>query len=404
MTFAASSKYAVSITLVAGTPGRSVPDRLGQRACNHAGNLRTQRVGHSRSLAEAPTLGRRMSESDLQQRRIERTARLPELIGERILVLDGAMGTLIQSHQLDEAGFRGERFANHPRELRGENDLLSVTQPELIAGIHRQYLDAGADIISTNTFNATAISLAEYALEQYAEEINRAAAGVARGTADKVETRDRPRFVAGSLGPTSKTASISPDVNDPGARNVTWDQLVSAYHDAARGLIEGGADLLLIETIFDTLNAKAAIFAVENVFEEVGFRLPLMISGTITDASGRTLSGQTVGAFWNSVRHARPFSVGLNCALGARMLRPYVAELARLADVPVSAYPNAGLPNAFGGYDEQPPETSGVLGELARQGAINLVGGCCGTTPDHVRAIARASSPAPLARRIGPPR
>jgi 5-methyltetrahydrofolate--homocysteine methyltransferase len=328
--------------------------------------------------------------ADPNTTRVERIARLPELIGQRILVLDGAMGTLIQQHQLDEAAFRGDRFADHPRDLRGENDLLSLTQPAVIAGIHRQYLDAGADIIETNTFNANAISLADYALEPYAEEINRAAAALARQAADAAETANRPRFVAGSLGPTNRTLSISPDVNDPGARNVTWDQLVGAYRDAARGLVDGGADLLLIETIFDTLNAKAAIFAVESLFEEIGFRLPLMISGTITDASGRTLSGQTVGAFWNSVRHARPFSVGLNCALGARLLRPYVAELARIADLPVSAYPNAGLPNAFGGYDEQPPETSGVLGELARQGNLNLVGGCCGTTPDHVRAIARA--------------
>jgi 5-methyltetrahydrofolate--homocysteine methyltransferase len=325
-----------------------------------------------------------------ERRSAARKARLAELMRERILVLDGAMGTLIQAHKLTEADFRSARFADHPHDLRGENDLLSLTAPEVIAGIHRQYLDAGADIISTNTFNANAISLADYALEAYAEEINRAAAALARAAADESETPDRPRFVAGSLGPTNRTLSISPDVNDPGARNVTWAQLVSAYHDAARGLVDGGADILLIETIFDTLNGKAAIFAVETLFEEVGYRIPVIVSGTITDASGRTLTGQTVGAFWNSVRHARPFAIGLNCSLGAAMLRPYVAELARIADIPVVTYPNAGLPNAFGSYDEQPPETSSVLGQLAREGALNIVGGCCGTTPDHVRAIAHA--------------
>jgi 5-methyltetrahydrofolate--homocysteine methyltransferase len=326
------------------------------------------------------------------ERRNRRLEQLPGLVSERILVLDGAMGTMIQRHELDEAAFRGERFKDHARELRGANDLLSLTRPDVVSEIHRAYLDAGSDIISTNTFNATRISMADYALEPVVEEMNRAAAELARAAADAFEEADpaRPRYVAGSLGPTNRTASLSPDVNDPGARNVTYDQLVEAYAEAARGLVAGGADLLLIETIFDTLNAKAAIFAVESLFEELGFRLPLIISGTITDASGRTLSGQTVGAFWNSVRHARPFAVGLNCALGARLLRPYVQELAKIADVPVSAYPNAGLPNAFGGYDEEPPETSGVLGQLAREGSINLVGGCCGTTPDHVRAIAAA--------------
>ncbi|CAN5622439.1 methionine synthase [soil metagenome] len=322
--------------------------------------------------------------------RRQRLDLLPGLLRERILVLDGAMGTLIQRHELTEEQFRGERFAGHPTDLRGANDLLVLTQPAVVSEIHAQYLDAGADIISTNTFNATAVSLADYGLQGHAEEMNRAAAALARGAADAAETPDRPRFVAGALGPTTRTASISPDVNDPGARNVTWAQLVDAYRDAARGLATGGADLLLIETIFDTLNAKAAIFAVEELFEELGHRLPVMISGTITDASGRTLSGQTVGAFWNSVRHARPFSVGLNCALGAEMLRPYLTELASIADVPLSAYPNAGLPNAFGGYDEPPAETSRVLGGLATEGALNLVGGCCGTTPEHVRAIARA--------------
>ena len=333
-----------------------------------------------------------MSHPELEATHRARIALLPELMRERIVVLDGAMGTLIQAHELDEAGFRGERFVDHPRDVRGANELLNLTRGDVIAGIHARYLAAGADIVTTNTFNATRISMADYALEPYVEEINRAAAQIARRTADEATARspDKPRFVAGSLGPTNKTASISPDVNDPGARNVTWDQLVEAYTEAARGLVEGGVDILLIETIFDTLNGKAAIFAVESLFEELGFRLPVIVSGTITDQSGRTLSGQTVGAFWNSVRHARPLAVGLNCALGARMLRPYVAELARIADVPVVTYPNAGLPNAFGGYDEQPAETSGVLGQLAREGALNLVGGCCGTTPEHVAAIARA--------------
>jgi 5-methyltetrahydrofolate--homocysteine methyltransferase len=327
-----------------------------------------------------------------QAARRRRFELLPELVRERILVLDGAMGTLIQGHQLTEADFRGERFADHPSDLRGANDLLVLTRPGVIGEIHAMYLDAGADIISTNTFNANAISLSDYGLQAHSEEMNRAAATIARRAADVQtgRTPDRPRFVAGALGPTTRTASISPEVNDPGARNVTWAQLVGAYRDAARGLASGGADLLLIETIFDTLNAKAAIFAVEELFGELGYRLPVMISGTITDASGRTLSGQTVGAFWNSVRHARPFSVGLNCALGAELLRPYLTELAGIADVPLSAYPNAGLPNAFGGYDEAPAETSSVLGGLAQEGALNIVGGCCGTTPDHIRAIAQA--------------
>ncbi|CAN5780818.1 methionine synthase [soil metagenome] len=333
-----------------------------------------------------------MSSTEISEKRTRRLEQLPGLLSERILVLDGAMGTMIQTYGLDEAAFRGERFAEHRHDLKGANDLLSLTQPDVIGEIHRAYLRAGADIISTNTFNATAVSLADYALEPYAEEMNRPAAAIARAAAYASEEAEaeRPRFVAGSLGPTTRTASISPDVNDPGARSVTFDQLSSAYTEAARGLVKGGADVLLIETIFDTLNGKAAIFAVEELFDELGFRLPVIVSGTITDASGRTLSGQTVGAFWNSIRHARPFAVGLNCALGAEMLRPYLQELARIADVPLSAYPNAGLPNAFGDYDERPPETSGVLGDLAGQGILNIVGGCCGTTPEHVAAIARA--------------
>ncbi|HXE58576.1 MAG TPA: methionine synthase [Gemmatimonadales bacterium] len=321
-----------------------------------------------------------------------RLARLEPLLRQRILVLDGAMGTMIQSYRLEERDYRGERFADWPTDLKGNNDLLVLTRPDVVGAIHRAYLEAGADIVETNTFNSNAVSLADYGLSALAYELNRAAAALARRTADEFEARepDRPRFVAGAIGPTNRTASISPDVNDPGARNVTFDELVAAYAEAVRGLIDGGADLLLIETIFDTLNAKAAIFAVETVFERTGIRLPVMISGTITDASGRTLSGQTVEAFWNSVAHARPLCAGLNCALGAAALRPYVQELGRVAPVFLSAYPNAGLPNEFGGYDETPETTAAVLGEFARSGLVNVVGGCCGTTPAHIAAIAEA--------------
>src|SRR5690349_11364637 len=311
------------------------------------------------------------------------------------MVLDGAMGTAIQRDRPDEAGYRGERFADHPSDLVGNNDLLTITQPQIIRAIHEEYLRAGADIIETNTFNANAVSLADYGLEDLDYELNYEAARLARAAADEVATDDRPRWVAGALGPTSRTASISPDVNDPGARNVTFDDLVTAYLDAARGLVDGGSDLLFIETIFDTLNAKAAIFAVEQLFEERGRRWPVVISGTITDASGRTLSGQVTEAFWASVRHARPLAVGLNCALGGREMRPYMAELSRVADTFVSCYPNAGLPNAFGEYDEQPDETAGVLGEFAQAGFLNLVGGCCGTTPEHIREIAEAVAGVP---------
>ncbi len=326
------------------------------------------------------------------ERRRARTAGLPDLLRSRILVLDGAMGTMIQSHGLDEAQFRGDRFRDHPSDLRGANDVLALTQPDVIRAIHAAYLDAGADIISTNTFNANAISLADYRLEGIARELNEAAARLARAAADAAEATDpgRPRFVAGALGPTTRTASISPDVNDPGARNVTWEQLRASYLDAARGLVAGGADILLIETVFDTLNARAAIFATEELFAEMGDRLPVIISGTITDASGRTLSGQTVGAFWNSVRHARPLLVGFNCALGGKQLRPYIQELSAIADTFVSAYPNAGLPNAFGGYDEEPHDTASTLAAMVADGNVNLVGGCCGTTPDHIRALAAA--------------
>jgi 5-methyltetrahydrofolate--homocysteine methyltransferase len=333
-----------------------------------------------------------LSDSSERHLRPDATERLNELLAARIMVLDGAMGTAIQRDRPDEAGYRGERFKDWPSDLVGNNDLLTLTQPDIIAGIHREYLEAGADIIETNTFNANAVSLSDYGMEELAHELNFAAARLARAEVDAMTERtpDRPRFVAGALGPTTRTASISPDVNDPGARNVSYDELVAAYLTAARGLVEGGADLIFIETIFDTLNAKAAIFAVETLFEQEGRRWPVVISGTITDASGRTLSGQVTEAFWDSVRHARPLAVGLNCALGAKEMRPYLAELSRLADTWVSAYPNAGLPNAFGEYDEAPEETAGILGEFAGSGFVNLVGGCCGTTPDHIAAIAQA--------------
>jgi len=314
------------------------------------------------------------------------------LLRERILVLDGGMGTMIQNEELDEAAFRGGRFVEHPRELRGDNDLLNLTQPDLVRRLHRDYLEAGADIVETNTFNATAISQADYGLSHLARELNRAGAVLARETADAVtaEAPSRPRFVAGVLGPTNRTASISPDVNRPGFRNVTFTELAGAYREAVEGLLEGGADLLLVETVFDTLNAKAAVFAIEEAFTALGQRVPLMISGTITDASGRTLSGQTPEAFWYSVKHARPLSVGLNCALGVEQLRPHIADLSRVAETRVSAHPNAGLPNELGGYDESPEFMASHLSEWAGAGLLNIVGGCCGTTPEHIRAIAAA--------------
>lgn len=324
--------------------------------------------------------------------RSSRLAALRHALAQRILILDGGMGTMIQSYRLEEADYRGRRFADWPSDVKGNNDLLLLTQPKIIAEIEKAYLDAGADILETNTFNATRVSQADYGMEEITYELNLAGARVAREVADAktLETPDRPRFVAGVLGPTSRTCSISPDVNNPGYRNVTFDELVENYTEATRGLIEGGADLILIETIFDTLNAKAAIFAVQGVFEEVGIELPIMISGTITDASGRTLSGQTTEAFWNSVRHAQPISVGLNCALGAKELRPYVEELATKADTFVSAHPNAGLPNAFGEYDESSEQMAAVVEEFAASGLLNIVGGCCGTTPAHIQAIAEA--------------
>jgi len=318
----------------------------------------------------------------------DRSTELRELLAQRLLILDGAMGTMVQRHGLVEADYRGQRFAAHGKDLKGNNDLLCITRPDVIGAIHAEYLAAGADIIETNSFNATRVSQADYGLAELAFELNLAAARLARETADRFATADKPRFVAGVLGPTSRTASLSPDVNDPGARNITFDALVADYVEAARGLTEGGADILLVETIFDTLNAKAALFAIEKFFDEAGRRWPVMISGTITDASGRTLSGQTAEAFWNSLRHAKPISFGLNCALGARELRQHVEELSRLCDCFISAHPNAGLPNAFGGYDETPQMLADEIAEWGAAGIINIAGGCCGTTPDHIRAIA----------------
>jgi 5-methyltetrahydrofolate--homocysteine methyltransferase len=317
-------------------------------------------------------------------------AALEKAASERILIIDGAMGTMIQRHKLDEAGYRGERFKDWPRDVKGNNDLLVLTQPRIIQDIHEQYLAAGADIIETNTFNAQRISMADYGMEDLSYEINVAAAKLARAAADKYTklTPDKPRFVAGAVGPTNRTASISPDVNNPGFRNVTFDELREAYKEQVKGLVEGGADIILIETIFDTLNAKAAGLATLEVFEELGVELPVMISGTITDRSGRTLSGQTPEAFWYSMRHLRPFSIGLNCALGADLMRPYLAELAQVADARISAYPNAGLPNAMGGYDETPDDMACATEPWAADGLINVIGGCCGSTPDHIQHIA----------------
>ncbi|WP_390624223.1 homocysteine S-methyltransferase family protein [Fodinicola feengrottensis] len=309
--------------------------------------------------------------------RSDATQALTALLSSRILVLDGAMGTMIQRHTFSEQEYRGERFADWHRDLKGNNDLLSLTQPAVIGAIHRAYLDAGADLVETNTFNAQKISLADYGMEELAYELNFESARLARLACDAVTqaTPDQPRFVAGAMGPTNRTGSISPDVNDPGARNITYEELVDAYLEQANGLVDGGADLLLIETIFDTLNAKAAIFALETLFEERGRRWPVMISGTITDASGRTLSGQVTEAFWNSVRHANPLLIGLNCALGAAEMRPYLAEVSRIADCFVSCYPNAGLPNAFGEYDEAPDQTAAIVREFAESGLLNLLGG-----------------------------
>jgi 5-methyltetrahydrofolate--homocysteine methyltransferase len=324
----------------------------------------------------------------------DRTAELAALMERRILLLDGAMGTMIQSYRLGEADYRGAAFAGHTHDLKGDNDLLALTQPDVVRAIHNAYLEAGADIISSNTFNATSIAQADYQLQGRVREINVAAARLARECADAwtARTPEKPRFVAGALGPTNRTASISPDVNDPGARNVRYDELVASYAEAIDGLAEGGVDLFLVETIFDTLNGKAALFAGETFFDRIGRRFPLIVSGTITDASGRTLSGQTTEAFWNSIRHVRPLAVGINCSLGAALMRPYIEELARVADTYVSCYPNAGLPNPMAetGYDETPEQTARLMEDFAANGFVNLVGGCCGTTPAHIRAIARA--------------
>ncbi|WP_333708369.1 homocysteine S-methyltransferase family protein [Ottowia beijingensis] len=325
-----------------------------------------------------------------------RAAALPDILRQRLVILDGAMGTMIQRFKLTEAQYRGERFKDFHRDVKGNNELLSLTRPDVIRDIHEKYLAAGADLIETNTFGATSIAQADYDMAHLAREMNVESAKLARAACDKFSTPDHPRFVAGALGPTPKTASISPDVNDPGARNVDFEALRAAYYEQVEGLVEGGADVLLVETIFDTLNAKAALFAIDEFFEKSGERLPVMISGTVTDASGRVLSGQTVTAFWYSVRHAQPLSIGLNCALGATLMRPYIQELNRVApDTFISCYPNAGLPNPMSetGFDETPEVTSRLIHEFAAEGLVNIVGGCCGTTPDHIGAIAQAVGP-----------
>jgi 5-methyltetrahydrofolate--homocysteine methyltransferase len=330
-----------------------------------------------------------------------RTQKLLDALVQRILVIDGAMGTMLQSYKLDETGYRGARFCDghdahaqhgHACDLKGNNDLLSLSQPDIIKAVHMAYLDAGADLLETNTFNSTTISQADYHLEHLAYELNHEGARLARECCDTAEakTPNQPRFVIGVLGPTSRTASISPDVNNPGFRNVSFEELSVTYAEASRGLLDGGADVLMVETIFDTLNAKAALYAIGEEFKRRGARVPTMISGTITDMSGRTLSGQTAEAFYFSLRHANPLSIGLNCALGATELRQYVEALAQVADCYVSAHPNAGLPNAFAEYDETPEQMAATIGEFARSGLVNFVGGCCGTTPAHIRAIAEA--------------
>jgi 5-methyltetrahydrofolate--homocysteine methyltransferase len=325
-----------------------------------------------------------------------RAQALPEILQNRIAILDGAMGTMIQRFKLSEADYRGERFKDFPKDVKGNNELLSLTRPDVIRDIHEGYLAAGADLIETNTFGATTVAQADYDMQHLAREMNLQSAKLARAACDKFSTPDKPRFVVGALGPTPKTASISPDVNDAGARNVTFEELRAAYYEQVEALVEGGSDVLLVETIFDTLNAKAALFAIEEFFEASGERLPLIISGTVTDASGRILSGQTVTAFWHSVRHAQPLVIGLNCALGATLMRPYIQELNKVAgDTFISCYPNAGLPNPMSdtGFDETPEVTSRLLHEFAAEGLVNIVGGCCGTTPEHIGAISQAVSP-----------
>ncbi|MFT4522029.1 MAG: 5-methyltetrahydrofolate--homocysteine methyltransferase [Bacteroidia bacterium] len=319
---------------------------------------------------------------------------ITELLKNRILVLDGAMGTMIQGYKLSEEDYRGAQFASYPTSLKGNNDLLSLTQPHIIEEIHRSFLEVGADIIETNTFNSNSVSMSDYQMEDQVQAINLASAQIARKVADEFTAKNpnKPRFVAGSLGPTTKTASISPDVNDPGFRGVNFDALVAAYREQTLALIEGGVDVLLVETVFDTLNCKAALYAILALEDELDMELPIMISGTITDASGRTLSGQTVEAFWNSVNHAKPISVGLNCALGAEDMRPYIQELSEKSWTYVSAHPNAGLPNEMGEYDESAEKMAGILREFASSGYLNIVGGCCGTSPEHIRQIAEAVS------------
>ena len=334
-----------------------------------------------------------------------RAQALPAILEKRIAILDGAMGTMIQRFKLTEADYRGERFKDFAKDVKGNNELLSLTRPDVIRDIHEGYLAAGADMIETNTFGATTIAQEDYKMADLAIEMNRASAALARAACNKFSTPDKPRYAVGALGPTPKTASISPDVNDPGARNVDFETLRKAYYEQTQALVEGGVDVLLVETIFDTLNAKAALFAIEEYFEASGERLPLIISGTVTDASGRILSGQTVTAFWHSVRHARPLAIGLNCALGATLMRPYIQELAKVAgDTFISCYPNAGLPNPMSdtGFDETPDVTSRLLHEFAAEGLVNIVGGCCGTTPDHIGAIQKAVSPlAPRGLHVG---
>ncbi len=322
----------------------------------------------------------------------DRVQRLFDALSERILILDGAMGTMIQQAELDESDFRGERFTDHSHDLKGNNDLLVLTRPDLVADIHRQFLEVGCDLVETNTFNANRISQADYALEDLSKEINRKAAEIAREVCHRFESRepDKPRFAVGVVGPTNRTASISPDVSSPGYRNIDFATLVDAYREAVAGLLDGGADLIMVETVFDTLNAKAAIFAIEEEFESREKRWPLMVSGTITDASGRTLSGQTPEAFYYSIAHARPTAVGFNCALGADQLKSHVKALSKVADCLVTAHPNAGLPNEFGEYDESPEKMAAVIETYASEGLVNIIGGCCGTTPDHLRAIVEA--------------
>ena len=321
-----------------------------------------------------------------------RAKTLPNLLQQRIMVLDGAMGTMIQRFKLSESQYRGDRFNNLNKDIKGNNELLSLTRPDVITDIHERYLAAGADMIETNTFGATRVAQADYGMAALAFEMNLVSAQLARAACDKFSTPEKPRFVLGALGPTPKTASISPDVNDPGARNISFEELRSAYYEQVDALVQGGVDVLLVETIFDTLNAKAALFAIDEFFEASGERLPIIISGTVTDASGRILSGQTVTAFWHSVRHAQPLAIGLNCAYGAALMRPYIQELNRAApDTFISCYPNAGLPNPMSdtGFDETPADTGRLIGELAKEGLVNIVGGCCGSTPEHIEAISR---------------